>query len=92
MLTMYSFRAECMVDVTSFRREVFKAGIATTSIVHLDKDGHPDVTVEMLATESDITRFRDIAREVEDGHVIVQTLRPCPLSENSLKRDADVNP
>ena len=45
--------------------------------------------VEFESTAS-LEEVRNVMRLVEDGHVMLQTLRPIPLNENSLDRDTSV--
>lgn len=81
----YSFRAECQEDVTRFQQECQKAGLLTTMQAKPD-DQFPDVEVELQA-EASLETLRNVMRQVADGHVMLQTLRGCPLAENSLERD-----
>jgi hypothetical protein len=84
----FSFRAECQVDVDALRALVALAAENGQWTVLPDPRGLPDVAVEVLSTIT-IERLLDLMREVEDGHVMLQTLRPVPLAENSLERDFD---
>lgn len=85
-MNTYSFRAECMHDV-----EVLTALLPTMSIEDGDVAispivlGLPDVKVEVLTTAPLDTLKRAMGR-VPDSHVMLETLRPCPLAQNSLER------
>ena len=70
-MATYSFRAECLVDVAR--------------AVLLLHDTDPDVELEMQSTLEREALAERLGR-IEDGHVMVETLRPCPLAEN-LTRD-----
>lgn len=83
----YSFRAECKFDVETFKATMRKQNVSlkTVKLVH-DDDNLPDVQYEFTSIEN-IGIIQDILRTIVDGHVMLQTLRECPLSENSLVRD-----
>ena len=77
---IYSFRAECQLDVDEFIR------ITGVSIRQLRKDPlFPDVEVE-VESAFDLGMLVAFTERVEDAHVIRQTIRACPLSDNSLDR------
>jgi hypothetical protein len=80
-----SFRAECPADLKAFQDELEKRSIEF-SWQSNGEDGLPDVEVEMDVFEADIKDVFDAARSVVDGHVICDTLRTVPLSDNSLER------
>ncbi len=88
-MPIYSFRAECQVDVDLLRQALIADGISSsmqiTPLVGLP-DGLPDVQVE-IETQGKLETIRNIMRGVEDGHVMVETLRACPLAKNSLERN-----
>lgn len=84
---IFSFRAECLVDVQRFKAQCEKLGLA--SILSAREGVAPDVGVEM-ETAASLEIIQDVMRSVVDGHVMRQTLRECPLSENSLERDYDL--
>ncbi|WP_156173989.1 hypothetical protein [Cupriavidus basilensis] len=86
----FSFRAECAADVEGFRQARDRHGLATAWEVHPDTGGLPDVEVELKSTSS-LKVLREAVHEVIDGHVMLQTLRECPLADNSLERDYDLH-
>lgn len=49
-----------------------------------------EVVGEFKSTMS-LEELRDALRELEDSHVMLQTLRQCPLAENSQERDYDLH-
>ena len=79
--TTYSFRAEAAVDLNHFLGLVR----GRASLVYV----YPNYCVEIL-TELDRIKILALMHRVPDGHVMRQTLRQCPLSENRLERDRDV--
>lgn len=88
-MNIFSFRAECFHDVQLFLDATTKNGTTTATIVKPDNNGFADHEIEfqsMLPLEE----LREVMRSIADGHVMVQTLRQCPLSENSLERDKTV--
>lgn len=84
----YSFRAECALDVSALQAECERAKLSTFAHITPDKL-LPDVEVE-LETDTNLEHLRSLMRKVQDGHVMVQTLRECPLKENSLERDSSI--
>lgn len=82
----FSFRAECAADVDRFQRECARDGIVATFRQVPDKDGLPDVDVE-VTSHAKLADLRGAVRRLVDGHVMLETLRECPLAENSLERD-----
>jgi len=81
----FSYRAECSADVERFHQVCAQRGMIAFWTMHSDKVG-PDVEVDLQSTAS-VEDLRNAMREVEDGHVMLQTLRECPLAENTLERD-----
>jgi hypothetical protein len=84
-MSIYSFRAECQVDADQLRHALIAGGISCSMTI-TQPDQLPDVQVE-LETQAKLETIRKIMRDVEDGHVMVQTLRACPLAKNPLERD-----
>lgn len=85
----FSFRAECQHDVDAFEKECFE-GLAVVTLRTSTKDGFPDVEVE-IDTSANIEEIRAHMRNVADGHVMLQTLRECPLVDNSLERNLELD-
>ena len=81
----YSFRAECTVDVDHFLQALTALGISAT-IQRVPDCQFPDVDVQ-LETLAPLDVIRNVMRKIEDSHVMCQTLRACPLAENTLQRD-----
>lgn len=91
-ITTYSFRAECIADIEQFASACKSAGL----VINNDKPSSidemtPDACFEFQAT-ADIETLRTLLSTVPDGHVMLETLRACALSENSLERDYGIEP
>jgi hypothetical protein len=84
-MPIYSFRAECQRDVDQLSYALTSAGIYS-SVQSTRDAGFPDVEVELEANAT-LETIRNVMRDVEDGHVMVQTLRACPLAKNTLERN-----
>lgn len=87
-MAIYSFRAESQDDVERLHQAFAAAGVLTTMKGKPDAQ-FPDIEVE-LESATDLECIRNVMRTVKDGHVMLQTLRACPLSANSLERDYDL--
>lgn len=94
-MNTFSCRIECPRDIEVFFN-ICAENELTVNVVTMkqwiDERGiaYPDHDVEFVADASK-EEILDMMREVEDGYVMMQSLRECPLSENSLKRDYDQN-
>lgn len=84
-MTVYSFRAECPHDLEQLTAALQAKNVSCFINATQDR-GFPDCTAE-IETEVALEIIRDVMRSVADGHVMVETLRACPLRENSLERD-----
>jgi nitrogen regulatory protein PII-like uncharacterized protein len=87
-MPLYSFRTECQSDIDSLTELLRLRGISHFLRVVPDAIV-PDRYMQM-ESDADIEQIRDAMREVVDGHVMLQTLRPCALAQNSLSRDYDL--
>lgn len=87
-MAFFSFRAECPIDVARFKDACLKAAV-TTSLSERPDGEFPDVEVE-LESPASLRTLQDVMRGVEDGHVMLQTLRECRLKDNTLERDYDL--
>ncbi|MGO4801149.1 hypothetical protein ACEN2T_17865 [Pseudomonas sp. W22_MBD1_FP4] len=85
-MPVFSFRAECRLDVDKFTLAVDQSGIASKVLIHPDAEGFPDVKVE-AEFDTTLEQLRAILRNQSDSHVMIQTLRALPLVSNSLERD-----
>jgi hypothetical protein len=87
---VYSFRAECPADVARLLELMTGDGL-THRVVQAPPPGSiggSDVAVE-VHTSATFLQMQGLLRQVVDGHVMVQTLRPVALADNSLERDYD---
>lgn len=89
--TVFSARAECGADAHRFWR--FLGNLTDAYSFTVEKLPNVpvavgDVTIEVRFHEpQEYQAVIDEARKVPDGHVLVQTLRPVPLAQNSLNRN-----
>ncbi|ELG7182132.1 TPA: hypothetical protein ACP3ZG_001625 [Pseudomonas aeruginosa] len=91
-LNTFSFRAEGENDVVQFLAAAEAHGLTVqgNGTVRPDADGLPDVDVE-IQTSATLEQLQDVLRNLEDSHVMLQTLRQLPLDINSLERDYDLH-
>ncbi len=90
MMTIFSFRAECPDDLEKLYEAFRGSNLIYQFYSNKPQDEEfPDVRVE-LETSASLEVIREIMRKVVDGHVMLQTLRECPLSENTLERDYEL--
>lgn len=95
LLKTFSFRAECNLDVDRFCRMVRRRfprifNVQITALKFNDGRFSGEMAVEVDTTET-LESLMDAMRDVIDGHVMLQTLRELPLSENNLARNYDVH-
>jgi hypothetical protein len=64
---IYRFRAECFRDVAELIESL------ESYTITLQREKEPDVEVE-LQTSLDMEALRDLMRQIEDSHVMIQTL------------------
>lgn len=92
----FSFRAECEHDIAEFRKTLERHGIVAELReekllieFHRGPDWMGDMKVE-LKTEATLEDLRAAMRDQIDTHVMIQSLRELPLSENDLDRDHSI--
>jgi hypothetical protein len=91
----FSFRTECRHDAYSIRQLLRERGHAFTftekPLLLLPSFGKSprDVGESQVEIHVDMTleQMRAYMYELDDSHIMVQTLRELPLSENPLSRD-----
>ena len=85
----FSFRAECSRDLNAFIQQAVDADIDLDirQITVTDPINEPHVE---FRTDVSLKLLRNLLRTITDSHVMLQTLREEPLSENSLERDYDL--
>jgi hypothetical protein len=76
-MTTHSFRAECQSDMNTFC-DLIEGTEGHISVQGLECE---------LYTQFQTKELVEIMMLVEDGHVMIETLRPVPLSKNSLNRN-----
>lgn len=90
-MNIFSFRAECPYDALRFLTNVSEYAVENSlqlpGLINFKQDmGYPDVSVEFGCGVS-LDNLRTVGRDIEDCHVLVQTLRQVPLDKNNLERD-----
>lgn len=94
--TIFSCRAESAVDATSFLNIAYNncqeqgkrlGQLIVTPLPEMDN--YPDSQMQ-FTTDYDITQLREMMRMVEHSHVMIATLRPVPILENSMERDHSI--
>lgn len=94
-VSTFSLRAEFGQDVEQFYDRVIATNpqiFTARSIPLFFKDGltSGEVAVEMRTTLG-LEDLRNILREQIDSHVMLQTLRELPLSQNKCERDYSID-
>lgn len=80
-VSTYSFRAECRDDVLSFLALPEATSLKKITIV--PDPIFPDVEVE-IETKLTVQEVISALEMVEDGHVMVETLKACALVSNGM--------
>lgn len=80
-VSTYSFRAECRHDVLSFL--ALPETTSLTKITIVPDPIFPDVEVE-IETKLTVHEVTSALEMVEDGHVMVETLKACALKSNDM--------
>lgn len=91
---VFSFRAELLKDALTFQQQAYveKKYIEFYTIQAFSPDGDmisPDVMVE-IRTQATLEELRSVLHNVPDCHVMIESLRQLPMSENSMERDRTV--
>lgn len=84
-VTVVSFRAECSHDIHAFEGELNELDIKFTRTEYREGPRWPDVDVEYTVLAS-LEHVKAVTSELVDSHVMTETMRECPLSENPLTR------
>ncbi len=84
--TVHSLRAECMADADALKRLVSAACPISVVTLVADEDGLPDQEIE-IRSSLNTEQISGLIRSIPDGHVMLQTLQPTALAENSLERN-----
>lgn len=88
VINTFSARAECNRDMI----ELLKADIWFKRLrwEPMFEDCGAEILIE-FETNATLEELRAELRKIIDTHVLLQTLRQCPLKDNSLKRDWDLH-
>lgn len=85
----YSFRAECLQDVLD-SIEILRTFDAPFKLVLIKADQiFPDCEVEIRSALG-TTQIIELLRGDNELRTIRGTLRPCPIAENSMVRDYEI--
>jgi hypothetical protein len=80
----YSFRAECREDALYFL--ALLEATSLKKIMIIPDPTFPDVEVE-IETKLTVKDISSALKMVEDGHVMVETLKVCALKSNGMDSD-----
>lgn len=84
-----SFRAECQQDFEEFKKKLFEHQISYQETGLRKENGLPDIEVQLTFLYSVSLNFIfDLMAEISDSYVMLETLRPVTLRENSFERRA----
>jgi hypothetical protein len=86
-MTVDSFRAELQSDIDALR-QALKARQINCVLQVWPEGEFQDLPVEMQSDAS-LQTLREVMNQIPDGQVMSETLRACPLADNSLEREAD---
>ncbi len=89
--TTYSCRAECWCDVQGVLNAFSASGLPYQVVACRVDDPHewlPGYELEIRTTAGRGTILA-LMRTIDDTHVMRETLRACPLAENSLERERE---
>ncbi len=87
-MTIYSCRAELLQDAELFVKTI--KGSLPVDVVQIVNLSMGEVAIEIEST-AEIETLREVLRDQIDAHVMLETMRPIPLSENMLERDHNQN-
>lgn len=91
-MLIFSFRAECDRDVEEIKKSLSKLDDTVSFVLvpnYLVGSLINEPTVEFIST-LDLETIQKAIGQIEDCHVALQTLRPVPLSENTLERNHSI--
>lgn len=90
-INTFSFHAGSADEVQAVIEAANLAGVVGIIVTREVHDGClPDVEVEIKAPAT-LEQMRHVMRAIEDGQIMLQTLRQCPLAANSMARDYDLD-
>ncbi|MEG3034092.1 MAG: hypothetical protein RR877_01195 [Aurantimicrobium sp.] len=87
-LKTFSFLVVTPKGLFGFQEQCEKAEV--TAMVSVEPDSKfPNVKVE-VNTNADLEEMRGFMRNIQDGEVMLQTLRQCPSYQNTFERDSSI--
>lgn len=95
----FSFRAESGIDVITFIKRAYRhvmemnegeTRAVSITALRLEQDWKTGEVGGEFYTNLTLEVLREIARTIEDGYVLFQTLRAVPFKDNSLERDKSI--
>jgi len=84
----YKFRAECELDFRNLLSLFYNEPEHHISAIKINGKAMPDIEVELM-TPLPLNELRNMMREVEDGHVMLQTVQP--IERYTGERDYDLS-
>jgi len=88
-MQVYSFRVEVGEDFDLFLKNAQEQGHVVEVDLRLTDRRMPEQHVQ-IQVDLPLEGLRDLMRLQEDSHLMVQTVRPLPMSKNDLSRDWSV--
>lgn len=87
-LNTVSYRAECQGDVTTLNHTLLTKGLCHRITRYEPDLKLGEVLVEMQVWNNcTIEDVKSVLRNQIDSHVLLETLRPVPMSDNTMERD-----
>ena len=83
---MYSCRAECSLDIELFLTTAKEHGLVIECNQIIPDQQFTDTEIEFQSS-STLEQIQTVLNDCVDCHVMLETLREVPLSNNSLERD-----
>lgn len=81
-MSRYKFRAECLHDIIQLMERV-----PLLNVKIVKPDIIPDCTAE-ITTDLSIADIKNVMREIEDSHVMIETITPISKYTGERKGDA----
>ncbi len=84
-----SFRAECQKDFEELKNKFFNHHISYQETGLRKENGFPDIEVQLtFLYRVSLDLIFELMAEIPDSYVMLETLRPVTLKENSFERRA----
>ena len=88
-MQVYSFRVEVGEDFDLFLKNAQEQGHVVEVDLRLTDRRMPEQHIQ-IKVDLPLEELRALMRLQEDSHLMVQTVRPLPMSKNDLSRDWSV--